>query len=134
VPDGAVRLAPSEAVAEGLFVRITVGDTLGHRPRVSQQWRANTNRRPADKYNKDPSWLHLPGSGWLCTARSGSRKRITRSNAVQRPLHHGSQRSRGQTDLGSCSSGRTTLRTDLPYTSVLDLPYSPYRPAVHPPY
>ena len=40
----------------------------------------------------NPSWLRRPGSGWLCTARVGSRKRITDTVAVQRPLRHGLRR------------------------------------------
>jgi len=78
--------------------------------------------------------VHLPGSGWLAPAITGSRKRITGYNAGTRPLHHGSQRAEVTVDLGPARPSVGLWSLTLPYTlrttsrtdpAVLP-PYSPY--------
>lgn len=71
----------------------------------------------------DPSWLHLPVSGWCRLAKSGSRKRITVLDASRQPLRHGNRR-----------WGWTAPSPPAPPAGYLREPccYPPYTTAGHP--
>jgi len=79
---------PLARVAEGPVAGISCSDALA---RAATGQTQPTGDREMNIL-KDSSWCHLPGYGWRTLARTGSRKRITSSDASVRPLRHGSQR------------------------------------------
>jgi len=89
-------------------------------PARAVQWQPERWRRNQG-VSINTSWFHPWVSGWLSLAGVGSRKRITNTDAKNRPLRHHVQR------CGPDGSGPHLLH--LPYTVL-----PPYRPAVLPPY
>ena len=115
---------PSEPVAEGPLAGISLGDTLGQGPRVSQDWPDRANRRPGDATNKVNILLVFVGRSPVgVRGLNGARASASpRSMPTYGPSATTSGVGRGLPDLGQ------------PCPPAVHPPYRPSVPAVHRPY